>query len=142
MSGQPGGGGYGLRRREKEASRKEVADRLHHCFPTALVLIVIREQRDMIQSIYKFLVCGWHGKLSATIEQFLNQTPLDDGYSPLFNMGYIEFHRIIEYYMNLFGQTSVLVLPYERLREDPTYFINQIRLFVDLDPIEKVHSKK
>lgn len=77
MSGQPGGGGYGLRRREKEASRKEVADRLHDCFPNARILIVIREQRDVIQSIYKFLVCGWNGKLSATIQEFLDETPLD-----------------------------------------------------------------
>ncbi len=142
MSGQPGGGGYGLRRREKEASRKEVADRLHDCFPKARILIVIREQRDMIQSIYKFLVCGWHGKLSASIEEFLDQNPLDDGYSPLFYMRYIEYHRIIDYYQDLFGESSVLVLPYEMLRDKPKNFINQIRTFVDLNPLEKFQSEK
>lgn len=142
MSGQPGGGGYGLRRREKEASRKEVADRLHDCFPEARILIVIREQRDMIQSIYKFLVCGWHGKLSATIEQFLDQSPLDDGYSPLFNLDYIEYHHIIDYYFNLFGRLSVLVLPFEWLRDDPNKFVNQIRVFVDLEPLQNFPSEK
>lgn len=142
ISGQPGGGGYGFRRREKEASRKEVADRLHDCFPNARILIVIREQRDMIQSIYKFLVCGWHGKLSATIEEFLDQAPLDDGYSPLFNMAYIEYHRIIEYYMDLFDRSSVLVLPYEWLRDDPKKFINEICSFVKLAPVKNISTKK
>lgn len=142
ISGQPGGGGYGLRRREKEASRKEIADRIYDCLPEARILIVIREQRDIIQSIYKFLICGWHGKLSATIEQFLDQSPLDDGYSPLFNMHYIEYHRIIEYYMNLFGRSSVLVLPFEWLRDDPNKFINQIRTFVDLEPSQNFSSEK
>ena len=142
ISGQPGGGAYGLRRREKEASRKEIADRLYDCFPQARILIVIREQCDMIQSIYKFLVCGWHGKLSATIGQFLDQSPLNDGYSPLFSMWYIEYHRIVEYYMNLFGQSSILVLPYEWLRDDPNYFINHIRSFVDLDSQQTYQSEK
>jgi hypothetical protein len=80
--------------------------------------------------------------LSATIEQFLDQSPLEDGYSPLFNMQYIEYHRIIEHYMNLFEKSNVLVLPYEWLRNDPNHFINHIRVFVDLDPTENCKSEK
>lgn len=142
FSGQPYGGGYGLRKREREVSRKEIADRLYSCFPDARILVVIREQREMIRSIYKFLVCGWHGRLSATIEEFLDQSPLEDGYSPLFKLDYLEYHWLIKYYQKLFGKSSVLVLPFERFRDDPVYFVNQIRRFVSLEPVENVPEKK
>lgn len=138
LSGQPYGGGYGLRKREREVSRREIADRLYSCFPEAKILIVIREQKEMIRSIYKFLVCGWQGRLSARIEQFLDQSPLQDGYSPLFKLDYLEYHQLIRYYQELFGKSSVLVLPYELFRDDPLHFINQIRNFSGLETIDSI----
>lgn len=138
FSGQPAGNGYGLRRREREVSRKEVADRLHASFPEARVLIVIREQRAMIRSIYKWLVCGWEGRLSARIDQFLDQSPLDRGFSPLFHFGYLEYHWVVWYYRHLFGESSVLTLPYEWLGADPAAFVNRIRQFMYLPPTEEV----
>ena len=138
LSGQPAGGGYGLRRREREASRKEVAERIHAAFPEARILIVIREQKDMVRSIYKWLVCGWEGRLSASIEQFLDQSPLERGHSPLFNFEYLEYHWIIQHYRRLYGDSAVLTLPYEWLRKDPVAFVNRIREFVDLPPADRI----
>jgi len=142
FSGQPAGTGYGLRRREREASRKEVADRLHATFPDARVLIVIREQREMIRSIYKWLVCGWEGRLSARIDQFLDQSPLEHGFGPLFNFEYLEYHWVVQYYRRLFGESAVLTLPYEWLRADPTNFVNRIRHFAELPPINETPHKQ
>jgi len=142
FTGQPAGSGYGIRRRQREISRKEVANRLHSCFPEARVLIVNREQRDMIKSIYKFLVSGWQGKLSASIEQFLDQSMLENGYGPLFNLDYLLFHHVIQHYQTLFGSTSVKVLPYELLRNDPLSFINQINRFACNDDVEFINFEK
>lgn len=135
FSGQPAGGGYGLRRREREVGRKELADRLYDTFPDARILMVIREQRAMLRSIYKWMVCGWEGRLSATPRQFLDQSPLMDGYSPLFNGKYLEYHHLVQYYQQRFGTTNVLVLPYEWLAENRVDFVNQIRTFVGLRTI-------
>lgn len=141
FSGQPQGGGYGVRIRDREASRKEVADRLKICFPNAIILIVIREQRDMIRSIYKYLTCGWHGKLSATIDEFLDVSPLEDGYSPLFHFSYLYYHQVIQYYQSLFGMESVLILPFEWLRDKPELYINQLLSFVTLKQIQTVDNQ-
>lgn len=142
LSGQLSGGGYGLRRRDREVSRKEVADRLFSCFPEARILIVIREQKEMIRSIYKYLVCGWHGRLSSSINQFLDQSPLKLGYSPLYNLQNLEYHWIIQYYQNIFGIPNVLVLPYELLRHDPVAFVNRIRLLMNMKAVEMVDNKQ
>lgn len=142
FTGQPAGAGYGFRRRQREISRKEIANRLYSCFPDAKILIVIREQKEMIKSIYKYFVTGWQGKLSASIEQFLDQTMLDDGYNPLFNIDYLLYHHMIEHYQTLFGKDSVLILPYEWLRDDPDGFVNHINKFTGNRLSDSVENKK
>ena len=140
FTGQPAGSGYGVRRRQREISRKEIAERLHACFPEGSVLIVIREQREMIKSIYKFFVMGWQGKLSASIEQFLDQSMLKKGYGPLFNLDYLRYHDVIGYYQILFGKSNVKVLPYEWLRDNPVGFVNQINRFMENDLADTVSN--
>ncbi len=134
LSGQLSGGGFGLRRRNREVSRKEMADMLHLCFPKAKILIIVREQRDTIRSIYKYLVSGWHGRLSASIDEFLDQRPLEDLYAPLFDFRQLEFHWLDEYYRLLFGSAQVLTLTYEELVADPDAFVRRICAFVELEP--------
>lgn len=141
FTGQPAGSGYGLRRRQREISRKEIANRLYACFPEARILIVIREQKDMIKSIFKYFVCGWQGKLSASIELFLDQTMLKNGYGPLFNLDYLRYHHVIEHYQTLFGSSSVKVLPYELLRDNPLSFVNQINRFTGNDKVDDIQNE-
>ena len=142
FSGQPAGRGFGLRRRECEIGRKELAHRLHTTFPDARILLVIREQRAMLRSIYKWMVCGWEGRLSASPRQFLDQSPLIDGYSPLFHCAYLEFHHLVQHYQQRFGRQNVLVLPYELLASNPLDFVNRIRAFVDLAPAVRVPESR
>jgi hypothetical protein len=142
FSGQPAGSGYGVRRRQREISRKEIVNRLYACFPEARVLIVIREQREMIKSIYKFFVLGWKSKLSANIEQFLDQSMLDNGYGPLFHLDYLRYDHIISHYQSLYGVANVKVLPYEWLRDEPLEFINQINRFAGNNIVETVSAEK
>ncbi len=116
LAGTPHSGGY---------DSKELANRLAAVFPGAKVLLVIREQKSMIVSTYKQYVrnggpCSLGGYL---------RPPRSDGRMPLFDFGYFEYHRLVGYYQELFGQANVLVLPYEQFRDDPKGFVWTIVTF-------------
>lgn len=128
LAGTPHSGGY---------DSKQLALRLAEVFPGAKVLIVVREQRSMIVSAYKQYVrnggaCALWGYLH----------PPRDGRIPLFSFEYFEYHRLVGHYVDLFGSSSVLVLPYELFRDHPTAFVLKIIEFAgteaDLDSIERL----
>ena len=121
LSGNPHSGGY---------ASKELADRLAAVFPEGKILIVIREQRSMIVSTYKQYV-----KVGGTCS-FVNylQPPICGRQRiPLFDWDHFKYHRLIKYYLSLFGHSQVLVLPYELFLNDPLKFISQIIRFCELD---------
>ena len=122
LSGSPYAGGH---------DSKASADRLALTFPDARVLIIIREQQSMILSVYKQYL-RWGG--AASLEQFLNQT-LGSGRMPVFKYEFFEYHHLIGYYRRLFGEESVLALPYELLRKSPPDFLRRITDFVDLPAV-------
>ncbi len=113
LAGNPHSGGY---------DSKIIADRLVAVFPNARVLIVIREQRGMLVSMYKqYLKRGG----AATFEQYVHQ-PKGPPRVPLFRFDFLEYHRLIGYYQGLFGAENVLVLPYELLQTQPRTFLERI----------------
>lgn len=117
LSGHPHSGGY---------DSKIIADRLAAVFPNARVLVVIREQADMLTSIYKqYLKKGGAG----SFRQYVTAPP-DAGRMPLFRFDFLEYHRLVGYYQELFGATNVLVLPYELLATQPDVFLEQIGGFL------------
>lgn len=121
LSGNPHSGGY---------ASKELADRLAAAFPEARVLIVIREQKSMIVSTYKQYV-----KVGGTcsLVDYLQPPTYDRQRIPLFDWDHFKYHRLIKYYLCLFGRSRVLVLPYEFFREHPSDFISQIIHFCGLE---------
>lgn len=101
-----------------------IADRLKSCFPHARILIVIREQRSYILSIYhQYLSKG--GNLS--LKQYLN-TPYE-GKRPGFSPHHINYLPLIKAYCQHFGKHQVLTLPFELLQKQPEEFISQISAF-------------
>lgn len=114
LSGYPASGGY---------DRKLIADRLAQTFPGARVLIVIREQRSLIRSIYsQYITDG--GDMS--LGRFLSQPEPGLRRNPGFRFEVYEFDKLIRYYQRLFGDASVLVLPFEFLRRDMAQFLGRI----------------
>jgi Sulfotransferase family len=105
---------------------KELAERLAVVFPDGLVLIVIREQREMLLSTYRqYVKAGgaW------SLPQFLDP-PVDTRTRvPLSDPIHFAYHRLIRTYHRLFGDDRVLVLPYELLRADPGRFVTAIARF-------------
>jgi Sulfotransferase family len=123
LSGDPHSGGWGA---------KELAERLYALFPESRVLIVIREQRDMIASTYKQYVRV--GGACAPADCL--QPPTHEYSIHWFDFDFFNYHRLIGLYHRLFGRDRVLVLAFEEFQRDPDTFATRLLRFVDLPPAE------
>jgi hypothetical protein len=117
LSGYPSSGGR---------DRCMIADRLRATFPEARVLMVIREQRAMIRSMY-----GQHVKAGGaeSLRRYLTKPKTARGLRPLLTLQYFEYDRLILYYQALFGPDRVLALPLELLARQPQDFADRIAAF-------------
>ena len=104
---------------------KLIADRIAGLVPEAKIVVVIREQRSMIVSTYKqYVKTGG----TASIHGFL-QPAKWQGKIPTFRFDFFEYDRVIGYYRSLFGDDSVLALPYEYLVAERAAFVSQVAEF-------------
>lgn len=103
-----------------------LALRLLDLFVDARVLIVIREQRSHLLSIYNEYV---NGGGSCSLDSFLHPPP--GAKLPLFDYRFLEFHRLIGRYQELFVHERVKVLPFELFRRDRDAFCREIYGFMD-----------
>ena len=93
-----------------------VANRLFKLFGKVKVIIVLRNQLDMIESIYKQYIQEG-GTLS--IEQFLDwkRYKIADVEERL------KYHKLLAYYRDLFGEENVFVGLYEEFKESKKNFL-------------------
>ena len=103
---------------------KEIADRLALIAPDAKILILFREQRSLIRSLYKSWIT-WG--MPQSIEEILS--PAIPDLAPQFRLEYLEFDRLIGYYQSLFGPERVLALPYEGFLKTPYLQLREIHQF-------------
>jgi hypothetical protein len=120
LSGNPHSGGY---------DSEQIADRLAATFPGTQVLVVIREQTDMLVSAYKLYVKGGG---PGTLRQYA-VPPSEAPLIPYFDPRFFEYHRLIGRYQELFGSENVLVLPYELLKKTPRAFLARIGDFAGVN---------
>ncbi|MCB1616822.1 MAG: sulfotransferase [Pseudomonadales bacterium] len=100
---------------------KTNADRVYQLCPQGRVLIVVREQRSLMRSLYKtFITWG----MPHSIDRLLN--PVDANLSPQFNLDFMRFDSLVSYYRSLYGDDQVLVLPYEMFVTEPTVFLERL----------------
>jgi hypothetical protein len=90
LSGEPHFGGY---------DSELIADRLAAVFPDARILVVVREQTSMFLSIYKEYIRRGG---AASLRQYL-AAPRDGYWMPQFRFEFLEYHRLITRYQELFG---------------------------------------
>ena len=108
----------------------QMAERLHSVFETPRILLVVREQRSLILSLYKtYLRAGG----IMPIDDFLDPPEKGRGFIPHFSLGHFRFEKIIKYYDKLFDRENVLVLAYEKFQTDPKGFVGRLCSFCDLD---------
>jgi hypothetical protein len=127
LSGQQQCGGYNARL---------LADRLHDTFPTGKVLLIIREQKKTIRSLY-----NEHIKFGMphSIERVLN--PVRHRRSPQFTPDYLRYDLLINYYISLYGSENVQVLAYEQFLLSPEEFTRQIYNFAGIGDKFELYRK-
>ena len=110
---------------------KQNADRIKQLFPDARILLIVREQRQLMRSLYKTMVV-WG--MPHTIKRLLN--PRDTSLAPQFNLDFLRFDLATAYYQQLFGKDNVLVLPYEAFIKDSENFTRAILQHANCTPTE------
>lgn len=119
LSGHPHSGGFDSR---------QIADRLHEVFPEGRVLVVAREQRSMVRSIYKGYV---ENGGAARFKDFVDPPRSRAVRIPLFDARHFEYDRLIEYYRRLFGPENVLPLTLDQFATDGRAFVERIAAFAE-----------
>lgn len=129
LSGYPSSGGR---------DRAMIAERLRATFPDARILIVIREQRALIDSMYRQHITdgGVEG-----VARFLATPEPGLGRKPSFTTDLYAFDRLIALYQQLFGESRVLVLPVERLGADPQGFADAVAALCGRPPLPIAPSR-
>jgi hypothetical protein len=107
---------------------ESILHRLHTTLPQAKILIVIREQRAMMRSLYQLLV-NWGSPYS--IDKLLNNDLAVQ--VPRFHREYLCYDRLIRGYQNAFGEARVLVLPMELFQSQPLAFLGAVNDFCEVD---------
>ena len=116
------------------AMSKEIADRLARAFPDAHVVILLRNQLDLIGSAYKqYVESGGTG----SIHRFLRPARSPHK-TPNFSLDFLCYDVHVQRYEALFGEEAVHVHPFEELRRDARGFARRLaaELDLDLDPAE------
>jgi len=93
------------------------------------VLIVVREQQDVIHSAYKqYVRVGG----PCSLKRYVHPPRRAAVRLPLFDFRFYEYHRLVRIYHELFGKDNVLVLPFELLRKDNAALASQVARHVGL----------
>jgi hypothetical protein len=114
-----------------------IAERLADLFPDARILLVFREQRTHILSIYQEYVVGGG---ACSLQDFVippvrRSQPAK---IPGFDLRCLEFDRIVSEYRRLFGPERVLAMPYELFATEPTRFVNRIFSLLQVPVVEQL----
>jgi len=116
----------------------EIATRLHSVFPSAKILIVIREQKAMLISAYRQMLIMGH---SLSIAEFINTGDKKITHPTVGNLVNLKFDEIIEKYQEVFTPNNVLVLPLEILIKDKNLFFNNIYNFLQI-PAQEIKNEE
>ena len=97
------------------------ASRLRQVFgENTSVIIVIREQMDLLESLYREMIKGGY---PGTYRNFLEYTLLYQDRNWCHDFC---FDRLVNLYSGLFGEERVIVLPFEQLLQDQSMFLQLI----------------
>lgn len=126
---------------------------LKDIFPKAKIIFIVRNQPDWAESFYKQIMCYIKNHLYTyggviSINDYYNYTngkfQSKNSTSPQniswkkavnYNMDVNEFnwYQISKYYIDLFGEKNVLILPYELLKENRNLFLSTIYNFMEVE---------
>jgi len=109
----------------KSINNTLIANRLKKLFPQAIIIIVIRNQLSLIESLYAQKIQSGSTK---TFEEFINYKKgyLINSYNGVdgsVNLETLHYEKLINYYQNLFGADNIKLLIFEKIHNNLTDFI-------------------
>jgi hypothetical protein len=113
------------------ARRRRVCARLRTMFGDATILILTRGFRSIIASSYSE-VLRWGSALSVEeVVSVYQESPAFEGWRMA---DVFDYDAALRLYADTFGAESVVVLPFELLRDDPPGFLARLEQRLDLEP--------
>lgn len=112
-------------------------------FPNAKLIVVIRRQDELAESIYKQALQGYYYQTLNSFLNYKNGVFADSGDPlglPSLDVKQLDLHRYVWNYVEHFGRENVCVLPYELLRDDRRAFLNQLGAALEVDPVYPAHN--
>lgn len=110
---------------------------LGHLVPDASIVVVIRRQDDLLESLYRQCLRRY---FSPTVDGYLNYVNGEFQNRdfrlvfPSMNARRLDLYRYVRNYAATFGRDNVLVLPYEKLRSDRDGFLTDLYGFMQVEP--------
>lgn len=109
-------------------ARIESYRRIAKVFPEAKVVVMIREQKEMIKSLYvQYVKLGG----TATINQFLDPHSRLRALNPGFSFEYYSYDKFIDEVLDFWPKEQIYLYNYDDLKANETGFLN--KLSKDLD---------
>lgn len=123
---------------------KEIAHRLHQVLPDSDVVVFVRNQVDMIGSVYQqYIKEGGTYSVDRYLYpgRYLPPSGFQPAKAPLFDFDHFDYAALVELYDGLFGPERVHVFAYEAFSRDNPSFLQQyterLDLKVDLAALKK-----
>ncbi len=105
---------------EGRADRRLIAERLHRLFAPAKVLIVLRAQPTLLQSLYLDDLRG-SGQRLVGFEQWLENAYGGIRFAQMHRIG-LNYDILVRLYEDMFGAENVVVLPFEQIKDESSKF--------------------
>jgi hypothetical protein len=97
------------------ADRRLIAERLNQLFAPAKILIVVRAQPAMLQSLYLHHLRASRERF-VTFEEWLDQTYGGIRFTDVHRVE-LNYDRLVRAYEEIFGSDNVLVVPFEQIKD-------------------------
>ena len=110
------------------------ASKLKQAYPDAKILCIIREQFDLLLTLYVWLASkgDYISGLHKAVQKIMSTKDKE----------FLYHNKAIKIYMDYFGKDNVMVLPLELLKSEPEIFYKKIVEFIDPDLNYKIPSRK
>lgn len=110
---------------------------LKHLFPTAKIIMIIRRQDDLLESLYKQCLRSYFCPTVNSFLNYVNKRFEDPAYFftyPSINAKQLNLHKYACNYAQVFGRDNVILLPYEMMKADQQSFLNRLFDFMHIEP--------
>lgn len=107
---------------------KIIAKKIKCKFPECKILIVIREQSDWLDSLYRMYISS----MPNNKRTFIDFCSMPIG-RILLNSGFYDY--LISEYIKVFGKENVLIMEYEKLKSFPEGFLRQLCCYLNIEYI-------